>query len=285
MKVFLTGLSGYLGRSIAGYLLAHGYRIAGSSRRPLAMPGIEVVQAALGDRIDAEILKGSDVIIHAAHDFAPGSMAKNIEGTLAFRDAAVKAGVRQQIFLTSCSARPDAVSEYGRTKYSLEQCFSDSASVTMRFWVWSSETEDCSRGRAALLRTPIVPLIGAGDSPVALIAISHVLASTQVIVRDARAGSRNLFYDSRPTVKEFMKEVKTHAGQRPVLFRVPAGLAAAAAQAAKSIGLQIPVDPDQIRALQLNQAWLWRSDLSSLLPDRDPEFRLSYALDQLRSGQ
>jgi NADH dehydrogenase len=284
MKVFVTGLTGYLARGIASHLRAQGHRIAGSSRRAAAMPGVDVVHAALGDPIDHEALKGCDAIIHTAHDFEPGSMDRNIEGTLAFRNAAAKAGVRQQIFLTSCSARPDAESEYGRTKYSIEQYFTDSCSVAARLGLVIGNGGLFARQRGFLLRTPVVPLIGAGDSPVALVAISHVLAATDVILRECRTGRQNLFYDGRPTMKEFVREVKTHAGQRPVLFRVGARFALSAVTAARWAGLRIPVDPGQISALARNQDWPWQSDLPDLLPEHQSEFCLRYALDQLSTG-
>ena len=162
MKVFLTGVTGYLARSIAAHLLVAGHRVAGSSRRTVTMPGIDIVRAALGDQIQSTVFRDCDVIIHAAHDFERGSMKRNIEGTLAMRDAAARAGVRQQIFLTSYSARPDAESEYGRTKYSIEQLFSDSASVALRLGLVIGNGGLFAWQRALLLRTPVVPLIGAG---------------------------------------------------------------------------------------------------------------------------
>jgi nucleoside-diphosphate-sugar epimerase len=282
MKVFLTGVTGYLGRSIAAYLLGEGYRIGGSSRRVVAMPGVDVVHAELGDRIEPAMSEDCDVIIHTAHDFKPGSIQKNIEGTLAMRDAAAKAGVRQQIFLTSYSARPDAESEYGQTKYHLERFFSDSASVTMRLGLVIGNGGLFARQRALLLRTPIVPILGAGVSPIALVALSHVLAATEIIVRNRLGGPWNLFYDARPTMKEFVQEVKKHAGQRPLLLPIGVGFATAAVKVARSIGLPIPADPGQIRALQLNEDSPWQSDLPTLLPQRVSEFQLSYALDQLK---
>jgi nucleoside-diphosphate-sugar epimerase len=281
MKVFLTGVTGYLGRNIAAYLLDEGYRIAGSSRRVVAMPGVEVVHAALGDRVDPAMFEDCEAIIHAAHDFEPGSIQKNIEGTLAMRDAAARAGVRQQIFLTSYSARPDAESEYGQTKYRLERFFSDSASVTMRLGLVIGNGGLFARQRALLLRTPVVPILGAGVSPVALVALSHVLAATEVIVQKRLDGPMNLFYDPRPTMKEFVQEVKKHAGQRPLLVPIGLRFATAAVKIARSIGLPIPADPGQIRALQLNEDSPWQSDLSTLLPGRDEEFQLSYALNKL----
>jgi len=285
MKVFITGVTGYLGRSIAAHLLAGGYRIAGSSRRTITMPGVEIFRVALGERVESTMFKDCDAMIHAAHDFEPGSYHKNIEGTLAMRDAAGEAAVRQQIFLTSYSARPDAESEYGRTKYRIEQLFSGPASVTMRLGLVVGNGGLFARQRAALLRTPVVPIIGAGNCPVAVIAISHAIAATEVIVRTRACGPRNLFYDALPTIKEFVQEIKKNAGQRARLVPIGARFAVAAVRIARSLGLRIPADPGQIRALLLNEGSRWQSDLPALLKERHAEFQLSYALDQLKTGQ
>ncbi len=284
MKIFVTGVTGYLGRTIAHHLLAEGYQVAGSGRRAVIIPGVDVALAALGDPVEPGMFSDSDVVIHAAHDFEPGSANKNIEGTLAMRDAATKAGVPRQIFLTSYSARPDAESEYGRTKYTIERFFSDSASVNLRLGLVIGNGGLFAWQRSILLRTPVVPLIGGGDFPVAVVAISHVLAATEVIVRTPVSGFRNLFYDARPTMKEFVQAIKRHAGQRAVLLPIGPRFAMAAVKAARAVGLRIPVDPGQIRALQLNRDSRWESDLPDLLGGREEQFQLSYALDQLKAG-
>lgn len=281
MKIFITGVTGYLGRSLSAYLIAEGYRIAGSSRRAVTVPGVDMFHAELGDRIEPAMFKDCDAVIHAAHDFEPGSMNKNIEGTRAIRDAAASAEVRQQLFLSSYSARPDAESEYGRTKHQIERFFSDSGSVILRLGLVIGNGGLFARQRATLLRTPIVPLIDAGDYPVAVIAVSHVTAATEAMIRTGECGQRNLFYDPLPTMKEFVQAIKRHAGQRALLLPVGARLALAAVKIARSVGLPIPADPGQIRALQLNKGSQGASDLPALLPGRNEEFQLSYALDQL----
>lgn len=284
MKVFITGVTGYLGRSMARHLLTEGYRVAGSSRRAASISGVDVAVAAMGDPIEPAIFGDCAVVIHAAHDFEAGSANKNIKATLAMRDAAVKAGVPRQIFLTSYSARPDAESEYGRTKYTIEGFFSDSSFVNLRLGLVIGNGGLFARQRSILLRTPIVPLLRDGDFPVAVVAMSHVVAATEVIIQTPRSGFQNLFYDARPTMKEFVQEIKKHAGQRPRLFPIGPRLAMAAVKVARAAGFPIPVDPGQIRSLQLNEDSHWRSDLPDLLGQRHEEFQLRYALDQLKTG-
>jgi nucleoside-diphosphate-sugar epimerase len=283
MKVFLTGVTGYLGRSIAHHLLSEGYQVAGSSRRAVAVSGIDVARQVLGEPVEPGIFNNCDAVIHTAHDFQAGSGNKNIEGTLAIRDAAARAGVPRQIFLTSYSARPDAESEYGRTKYTIERFFSDSPSINLRLGLVIGSGGLFARQRSILLRTPVVPLIGKGDFPVAVVAISHVLAAAEIIVRTPASGYQNLFYDARPTMKEFVREIKRHAGQKPLLLPVGAGFAMAAVKIARSLGFPVPVDPGQIRSLQMNETSHWRSNLPDLLGERKGEFHLGYALDQLKT--
>jgi nucleoside-diphosphate-sugar epimerase len=284
MKIFLTGVTGYLGRSMACHLVAQGYRVAGSSRRGGTVPRVYIALAALGDPVDPAIFEDCDVVIHAAHDFEAGSSNKNIEGTLAMRDAAVKAGVPRQIFLTSYSARPEAESEYGRTKYTIERFFSNSSSVNLRLGLVIGNGGLFARQRSMLLRTPIVPLLRGGDFPVAVVSISHVLAATEVVIQTPLSGFQNLFYDARPTMKEFVRQIKKNAGQRARLVPIGPRFAMAAVRVARAAGLAIPVDPGQIRSLQLNESSQWQSDLPVLLEQRHAEFQLSYALDQLKTG-
>lgn len=283
MKVFITGVTGYLGSTIAAHLLREGHVVAGSSRRDIAIPGVEIVRAELGDRIDCALFKDCDAVIHAAHDFKRHEMNRNVEGTLMIQDAAKEAGVRHQVFLSSYSARPDAESEYGRTKYRLEQSFTGVESSIARLGLVIGNGGLFARQRATLLRTSIVPIIGAGDDRVALIAESHALAAIEVILRKRASGPQNLFYDARPTMKEYVQAIKRHAGQSPRFIPVGPRFAMAAVKIAKAVGLAIPVDPEQIRALQLNKRSEWRSDLPVLLPERKEEFKLSYALDQLET--
>src|SRR5262245_18175416 len=77
----------------------------------------------MGDPIPVTALDGVDVVIHTAHDFTPSAINTNVKGTLAMEGAAAIAGVERQILISSLSARPDAISEYGRSKLMQEEHF------------------------------------------------------------------------------------------------------------------------------------------------------------------
>jgi nucleoside-diphosphate-sugar epimerase len=93
MKAFVTGGTGFIGRSVVRQLIEHGYQVTALAR---SARGVETLRAlgaavALGDVTDVESMRtgmrGSDVVFHIAglYDFSPDAVTKaaavNIGGT------------------------------------------------------------------------------------------------------------------------------------------------------------------------------------------------------------
>lgn len=283
MNVFVIGINGYLGSSLASHFENRGFTVAGSSRSGGATGG-RVSRLVLGEPVSPAVFEESGVVIHAAHDFRPGASDRNIDSARACLSAAKDAGVKTQIFLSSYSARADAPSEYGRTKYRIEQMFLESGETVLRPGLVVGNGGLFARQRGALLRTVVVPIVGDGGAPVAVVALTHFLEAAEAVVRGGKPGAYSLFYDERPTLRQFVRAVKRQAGQRCVLAPIPAGLAALALRCTLALGIRVPADPDQIKSLRSNRTSPWRSDLPALLPTRQPEFNLEYALAQLAGG-
>jgi nucleoside-diphosphate-sugar epimerase len=253
MRIFITAIGGFLGGALAGHLRARGHEIAGSTRRTME----------LGRPFDSTIFERQDAVIHCAHDFTPGAHDRNVAGTKAWVDTAAALGVRRQIFLSSHAARPDAGAEYGRTKYEIERLFLDRGYAVLRPGLVTGAGGLYARQRAALLRTPVVPMPGRGAQPVATISLADFLAAATFVLEEERIGAFNLFYDPMPTYREFVRGVRK---ERPTLFLpVPIGVALALAHVAEWLRLPVPVKPGQIRALLTNTSSPWRSDLPSLV--------------------
>ena len=284
MNIFITGIHGFLGGRMAAHLAERGHVVSGSARRPVEPPGARrIATMALGEPFDEAVFEGGEVLIHAAHDFSKGARERgarerNLEGTRAWFEAAARRGVRQQIFLSSYSSRADSASEYGRTKYALEPLFLESGQTVLRPGLVIGPGGLFARQRGTLLRTPVAPIIGGGGAPTAVIGLGHFLEAVAAVVEPRRAGAFNLFYESRPTMRQFVRAVKASAGQRTLCLPIPTGLALTLARAARALGLPVPVDPDQIRALAASRSAPWRSDLAALLPGRGLEFTLEHAL-------
>jgi nucleoside-diphosphate-sugar epimerase len=285
LNIFITGISGYLGGRLAARFAARGHQVSGSARRSMELPhGCKIAVMSLGDPFDEALFEGADVVIHTAHDFSPDATERNVRGTRAWFEAAVRRGVTRQVFLSSHSSRADAPSDYGRIKFSLEQFFLDAGQPVLRPGLVIGNGALFAKQRAALLRTPVMPVIGQGAEPVAVVGIAHFLDAATVILETNRTGVFHLLYDEPPTSREYVRAVKANAGQRILFLPISLKSAVALARIVRALRLPIPVDPDQIQSLSLSRPDAWRSDLPGLLPEKRGEFTLDHALAALKSG-
>jgi nucleoside-diphosphate-sugar epimerase len=252
MKIFITAIGGFLGGALAGHLKARGHLVQGSTRRTME----------LGRPFDSTVFEGQDAVIHCAHDFAPGSYETNVAGTKAWMETAAELGVRQQIFLSSHAARADAAAEYGRSKHEIEAMFLENHTV-LRPGLVTGAGGLYQRQRETLLRTPVVPMLGSGRQPVAVVSLSDFLRAASIVLEGGRTGPFNLFDDPMPTYREFVTRVRD--GRRTLFLPIPVGLALGLAQVSEWLHLPIPVKPGQIRALTENASSPWKSDLQALI--------------------
>jgi len=115
MKVFVTGATGYCGRAIVHRLLAEGHAVRALVRDPDAAlaPGAEGAVADLTRPrgLDA-LVAGSDAVVHCAAEQRSPSRARhrlvNVAGTQAILDAAVQAGVRRVVHLSTIAVHARA---------------------------------------------------------------------------------------------------------------------------------------------------------------------------------
>ena len=278
MTIFITAIGGFLGSRLAAGLAARGHQVTGSVRGSLPIASAGVVRLALDEPFDPGVFVGCNVVVHGAHDFRRGALDANVRGTIAWAEAAARAGATRQVFISSPSAQPDAPSEYGRAKYTLERWFLGAGHLVVRPGLVVGPGGLFARQRAALLRTPLVPLVGGGEQPTLVIAVDHFVDAVARIVEGGIPREASLFYDDRPSMRTFVAAVKHAAGQRVIIIPIPATLAIGLTRLARALRLPVPVTPEQIRTLLHTRSESWPSDLPRLLPDRVAEFSLSYAL-------
>jgi nucleoside-diphosphate-sugar epimerase len=111
MKVFITGVTGQVGRAIAAHLADQGFQVAGVSRQPALVPGLsEHVEACLGTEGAVERIRQAlypcEAIVHAAaslsHDNCDPSISlTNCLGTQQIIELADIWGASQLVYFSS----------------------------------------------------------------------------------------------------------------------------------------------------------------------------------------
>ena len=145
--IFVTGATGFLGKTLVTYLRQQGYAV-----RILARPSSDVsffqampeVEITLGDVLDAESvqqgMRGCSIVVHAAARFRFWGAeavfeATNVSGTANVLQAAVATGVERFIYISTIAVagnlrphtlidetiQPNPVDPYQKTKLQAEQ--------------------------------------------------------------------------------------------------------------------------------------------------------------------
>lgn len=116
MKVLVTGATGFVGRALCSQLARRGHEVRGSARaiaRDAVPAGVTMVAVgAAGPTTDwTPAVEGVDAVVHLAgrvhilEDTAADALAEyrraNVEGTRSLASAALRAGARRLVFLSS----------------------------------------------------------------------------------------------------------------------------------------------------------------------------------------
>ena len=138
--IIVTGGGGYLGRAVVSEAAAEGLRVTVLSRggcSPAA--NVRHLSWKLGeplpdDALDPTLPPDAQALVHLAHDWSDVSTHDNINlaGALALRDSARCQGLGRLVFVSSQSARQDALNVYGRVKWRIEQLFDRPNEVSLR---------------------------------------------------------------------------------------------------------------------------------------------------------
>ena len=160
--LMITGINGFVGANLAAALAAQDRRVVGTTSTPagLLAPTPGVGRKALlrfGDPISQEMFAGVDTVIHCAYDLRPAHMQDNVGGTIKIAEAAAAAGVSQQLFISSYSAHTGAATNYGKTKFILQEFFLARGLTVVRPGLIIGPGGMFKRICQAMQRYPIIP--------------------------------------------------------------------------------------------------------------------------------
>ena len=134
--ICVTGASGFVGTAVVEELLSRGYRINALVNREVVQIGGDRVRSIKGGLFDsaaiAQAIAGCRAVVHLVGIIVeqPGKGVTfdriHYEGTKNMVEGAKAAGVRRYVQMSALGTRPDAVSDYHKSKYRAEEYVRDS---------------------------------------------------------------------------------------------------------------------------------------------------------------
>ena len=174
--VLITGANGFIARHLATTLKQEKLRTVGVSRKTSRTDGFDKVYTAyLGESLKPAFeAENIDVVVHCANHVGENEFEVNVNGTTLWMEEAKAHGVGLQIFLSSLSAKANALSDYGRAKFELEQKFIEAHQVVFRLGVVIGNGGMFAKMKESIQKLPVVPLIDNGTSKVYVLGIESL---------------------------------------------------------------------------------------------------------------
>lgn len=253
MKVFITGATGFIGRTIAGRLIAEGHGVIALLIPWEEMKGMERCSVRRGDITAPDtlrgVMEGADAVVHLAGAVGYGQTMKrcravNGEGTRHIAEEAVRAGIRRFIHMSSVSVYgriPEVPIDedfplkkigdpYGDTKIDAELILRGMVKEGRLDLTVVRPTVIYGPGDVLFLpklvenlRSGGARVIGKGANTVDLIHVDDVADFFHIILNNRGSIGRtyNLTNPSNPTWKEMLNFIAAELGLPPVNRNVP----------------------------------------------------------------
>ena len=264
-RVFVTGATGFVGRTVIQALRAEGYVVRCLVRRGSErdLRGVGAIERVEGDVLSPQTLEegmaGCDAVVHLVgiiREHVPTNTTfyrVHVQGTGNVVAAAASVGVRRYIHMSALGAREGARSRYHQTKWAAEEA------VHACSLPWTIVRPSVIYGRGdgfvsllvwVVRRLPVVPLIVGGrlqPVPVEQVAqgVARALSRPSAVKQTYEVGGPD-----RVTLGELVDLIGKVLGRRRILkFNVPRGVVWAATRVLHRLPF-FPLTPDQLLMLE-----------------------------------
>lgn len=250
--ILLTGASGFIGSAFLKHALANNWRVRVLTRRPHdwhALAGVEVVGGDLSNTLDWEqALHGVQVVVHAAAEIKDVALIPvvNLQGPTQLLQAAVNAGVRRWVQLSSVGAYgpvhdgvvteewpddPYGPYEMSKTKFdnllmwtaqsqSIEVCIVRPSNV-----YGSGMRNQSLRHMLSAIRKGTFAFVGSPGASANYVHVSDVVQALALCVQMSQAANRIYIVSAWSTMENMVNALASGAGLRRPTLRINLGLA------------------------------------------------------------
>jgi nucleoside-diphosphate-sugar epimerase len=221
-----------------------------------ALHGCEARFFSLGEVVAPDALANVDVLVHAAYDFSCRSWADicrvNVIGSEYLFDAATRARVKRQIFISSMAAFEGCRSYYGLSKLVTEHAAQIRSGFVVRpGLIYSEQNGGLAAKITKLAQTlPLMPMIGSGQYPLYTCHLED-LCNLVIEIAQMEQPPRSIITaaNASPITLRALAKNANGGSAPPFIFPIPWRLIAAGLWLAERLGLRLDFCSDSVVSL------------------------------------
>lgn len=269
MKIAIAGASGFIGAELVKYLSAHHSIIA--LKRTLTNAAGQNTEERRFDLTDENTFNAFDdaeVLVHCAFIKADKknkhALQTNIDATLKLAAICKQKNIHF-VFLSSMSAHGDALSDYGKHKFNLEQKLDNTTACILKLGlVMGSSGGLYNTIQQTIAKSSVIPLISGGQQPIQVIHISDLAKLIEKIVQQKITGTYCIGSAKVYTLKYMYEAIAASRGKKIKFASLPFGFMRFSLSIAEGVGLTLPVTTENLLGLKQLKAFDTQADLNAL---------------------
>jgi nucleoside-diphosphate-sugar epimerase len=265
--LLLTGSTGFIGSHLQKKFLAEGWKIVALVREipTVAETNVEYIHFDLSAPEKLSLPENIDAFIHAAYlkqSKGIDSLHQNVAAAGQLLEATKN--IPSRIFLSSLSARENALSIYGRQKYSIGKMFLANGGTVVQAGLVLGNGGLFAAMQKHLSKSRIIPLFGDGMQPVQTVHIDDLVEAVFKIVAEKRIGDFVIAEDTPVPYREFYAGLCKSLGVKPRFIRAGFGITSLAIGLANIFGITLPVTKENLLGLKQMERIESKTDLEKL---------------------
>ncbi|MBI3502483.1 MAG: NAD(P)-dependent oxidoreductase [Bacteroidetes bacterium] len=238
MKIVITGANGFIGSHLADFFSEKGWQVISLTRKEFDFTKMP----------DEKYFQDANVLIHCA--FIKNSFEENVEGTKQLVERTRKQGIKKYIFLSSISAKEDAVSLYGKQKFACEKFFKKENDWIIRSGLVIGNGGLFKEMTEFVRRKKIIPLIDGGKQPMQTIYIGDLCSAIENGIEKNISGI-SLLAEAEPiTYKEFYTTLCKWLNVKATFIPLSYFLINILLFIPKFLGIKLPVTRENLKGLK-----------------------------------
>jgi nucleoside-diphosphate-sugar epimerase len=275
MKIFITGINGFLGSHLASHLIKNGHLVSGFSR---AKKVTKDLNGNVGNYHSYHLLKpipdffkNQDIIIHAAHSIIKNNyFSTNVRGTKDLYFKALQSGVKTQIFISSYSAKKNSPSKYSVVKYELEDFFLQNSQPVIKPGLVLGKGGLLKSIYSSITKLPLVPLAGSGKFKIPVVSVPVLLSAILHIINSPQPETFNIFNQHRVTLREIANLIKRESCSKTFFLPIPFKPLLFFSRIIEKLKIPFPFTSDGLLGLKQFETIKLSSDLPKLGIKQEP---------------
>ena len=268
-KVLIVGINGFLGKELAGFLKEKSIEVFGTTHTSNVSKNI--FQFKVGDIINSKILLNDfSSVVYLSHSASLES-EKLINWYKKTFITFKELGVRQ-IYISSYSAHEHAISDYGKSKYQIEQFFLENNEYSISPGLIIGKGGIFNKIAGFIDKFPIIVApVSSKENQVPIVSIDKVCSVIFDVIQDNLVIKNYNIYSHMIKLEDLIKALIQINSKKKYLLKINGYFILYAMKIIESIGVKLPISSDNLGGFIANQKYSVKSDIV--------EFGEDYSLD------